>query len=50
MEMDGINDIPKICIMTVEQLSPDKYEIIRKVHNALVGHRGIEHTVQYLKT
>ena len=50
-EMDCLNDIPKICIMTGEQLSPDKYGITRSVHSVLVGHRRIEptKTVQYLK-
>ena len=49
-EMDGLLDIPKICVMTGDDLiPPDKYELIRAVHNALVGHRGIERTVQYLR-
>ena len=48
-EMDTINDIPRICILTGDEISPEKYELIRTVHNALVGHRGIERTVQYLK-
>jgi hypothetical protein len=49
-EMDGLLDMPKMCIMTGESpIPPDKYELIRAVHNALVGHRGIERTVQYLR-
>ena len=42
-EMDGLLDISKICVMTGDDLiTPDKYDLIRAVHNALVGHRGIE--------
>ena len=36
--------------MTADDLiPPDKYELILAVHNALVVHRGIERTVQYLR-
>ena len=50
--MDGLrseqNADKHLCTI-VQTIPEEKYELIKLVHNALVGHRGVERTVSYLR-
>ena len=51
-DMDGLrseqNADKHLCTI-VQTIPEEKYELIKLVHNALVGHRGVERTVSYLR-